>query len=77
MDRAMWERHLAQAEKHVAMGRRHAAAQRKIVDELRRDHHPTEMAERILVLCEDLLALHEDDAARLRKELEPSAAAGS
>ena len=70
MDRAMWERHLAQAERRVAMGRRHADWQRKIVEELRRDHHPTEMAERILALYENLLALHEEDAARLRKELE-------
>jgi hypothetical protein len=70
MDRAMLERRLAQAEKHIAIGRRNAAAQRMLVDELRRDQHPTEMAERVLALYEELLALHEEDAARLRKELE-------
>ncbi len=76
MDRALWEKHLALAEEHVALAERNVAKQRQVLAELRRDHHPTEMAARILTAYEELLALHTRDRDRLKRELALEAARG-
>jgi hypothetical protein len=69
MDRALWEKHLAQAEEHVALAERNVAKQKHVLAELARDGHPTAMAARILSVYEELLALHTQDRDRIRRDL--------
>jgi hypothetical protein len=69
MDRAMIERHLAQAEQHVALGERHLASQRDIVAMLERDNHDVTEAKRLLATFKELQCLHIADRDRLRAEL--------
>jgi hypothetical protein len=70
-DRAMVERHLAEAEAHVAKGQEHVARQIEIVGELERGGH-----ERAAQAARDLLATFEltqaasiGDRDRLRAQL--------
>ncbi len=69
VDRAMVERHLAQAERHVAEGERHIARQRQIVVELESDGHDLEAARDLLAQFETMQAMHVADRDRLRGEL--------
>ena len=71
-NRAVIERHLAQAERAVALGTRHLDRQRGILVELEREGHNTVQAKELLVTFEESLALHIEDRDRLRKELAES-----
>jgi hypothetical protein len=68
--RALLEKNLARAEEAVREGRVRCAEQRRQVQELQLTGRSTELAESVLALCEQSLALHELDVERLRKELE-------
>jgi hypothetical protein len=70
-DRAMIEKHLAQAEAHVLLGLGHIIRQKEILVQLERDGH-----EKSAVAARDLLATfelthkaHLEDRDRLRGEL--------
>jgi hypothetical protein len=76
MDRALWEKHLVQADEHVALAERNVEKQRRVLAELARDHHPTAMAARILAAYEDLLALHTSDRDRIKRDLEAESGRG-
>lgn len=51
--------------RHVAEGSALVERQRETLAELRRDGHPTETAEQLLVLLESTQSLHEQHLARL------------
>lgn len=71
-ERAVLERHLAQAEGHVALGERHIARQTEIVTELERDGHEA-VAQQARALLKTFLitqATHVQDRDRLRAELD-------
>jgi hemerythrin len=69
MDRAMVERHLAQAERHVVEGSRHVVRQRQIVAELADDGDDLKLAQELLARFEELLVSHIADRDRIRAEL--------
>jgi hypothetical protein len=69
MDRALWEKHLAQAERHVLESEEHAARQRDLIAELERDGHNTTQARQLLDILQDLLTMHIAHRDRLRQEL--------
>jgi hypothetical protein len=69
MDRAMLERHLAQAERHVTEGVNHVARQREIVAELADDGRDLRTAQALLVQFETMLANHIADRDNIRMEL--------
>ena len=69
MDRAMLERHLAQAERHIAEGTVHVGRQREIVVELANDGRDLESAQALLVQFQTMLAHHIADRDRIRAEL--------
>ena len=60
------ETRLQTAERHVREAEAHIARQREIVEELRRDGHPTIEAEILLRIFEDTLKSHLDGLARVR-----------
>jgi hypothetical protein len=69
-DRAMLERHLAEAERHVAEGMHHLARQREIVAELANgDGRDLRSAQVLLEQFEIMLANHVADRDRIRAEL--------
>jgi hypothetical protein len=68
MDRAMIEKHLAQAEQHVADGERHITRQRQIIAELERDDHDAGSAKELLTIFEETQAIHIADRDRLKEE---------
>ena len=68
MDRAMIEKHLAQAERHVADGERHITRQRQIIAELERDGHDAGSAKELLTIFEETQAIHIADRDRLKEE---------
>jgi hypothetical protein len=69
MDRAMMQRHLAQAEWHVAEAEAHLARQRLLIRNLERDGHAARAARRFLKSLEETHALHVADRDRARAEL--------
>jgi hypothetical protein len=69
MDRATIERHLAEAERHVSLGEQNIANQRRALENLLRDRHDTEEAERLLQAFLDSQDLHIEERNRLRAEL--------
>jgi hypothetical protein len=69
MDRAVLERHLAQAERHILESQRHVSRQREIVAELANDGHDFSSAEDLLAQFETMLAAHIDHRDRIRTEL--------
>jgi hypothetical protein len=71
-DRAMLERHLAQAERHVSDGEHTVARQREIVAKLVKDGHDSRMAQELLTQFEQSQAIHVADRDRIRSELAAS-----
>jgi hypothetical protein len=69
MDRAVWQKHLAQIEWHVVEAEKRVARQREIVAELERAGRRATAARGLLAAFERLLAMHLADRQRLRKEL--------
>jgi hypothetical protein len=69
MDRAMLERHLAQAERHIAEGEHHIARQREIVAQLENDTLDLRSAQVLLTQLEAMQANHVADRDRIRAEL--------
>jgi regulator of protease activity HflC (stomatin/prohibitin superfamily) len=69
MDRAMLQKHLAQAERHVAEGEAHLARQRALIRKLERDGHGSRAARLFLRSLEETQALHLADRDRVRAEL--------
>ncbi len=69
MDRAMIERHLAQAEAHVALGLQHIARQIEVIANLERGGHATSLAFELLATFRDMQVTHEADRGRLSLEL--------
>jgi hypothetical protein len=63
------QQHLNKAEEAVALGRVHIASQIRILDALRKDGHPTLVAEQLLATFQQSQLLHEEHRDRLRKEL--------
>ena len=58
MDRKKIEADLRQAEDHIRLGEEHIAKQRRIIEELARDGHPTAMARELLKTFEELQETH-------------------
>jgi hypothetical protein len=69
MDRVMLERHLTQVEAHIVRGEQHLTRQRELVFELERHGRDSEQAQRLLLLFEELQALHIADRDRIFEEL--------
>jgi hypothetical protein len=69
MDRAVLIQHLAKAKQHAARGRQHLVRQEELIAELDRDGHDTTEARKVLATLRDSQALHEQDVARLLREL--------
>lgn len=69
MDRAMMQRHLAQAEWRVAEAEAHLARQRALVRNLERDGHGARAARVFLRSLEETHALHLEDRDRIRAQL--------
>jgi hypothetical protein len=69
MDRAMLERHLAEAEMHITESERHIARQREIVTELENDGRDLKSAQALLTQLEAMQANHVVDRDRIRAEL--------
>ena len=65
----MLRHHLTLAEEHVALGRKHIASQRRIIAELKRDGHPSGIAEEILVTFESAQKMHVEDRDRILSEI--------
>jgi hypothetical protein len=59
---------LEMAQRHVREGDAHVASQRRILAELRRDGHPTEMAQTLLAEFESSAAEHREGLARMLEE---------
>jgi len=76
-DRAVVERHLAQAEAAIKEGTRHVQRQREIVASLQVDGHNPRQAEELLAIFEETLASHIEGRNRLRKELDEARDAAS
>ena len=70
MDPAAVQRHLAQAERHAAEGRRLVARQEALIADWHQRGHDTTDARKVLDTLSDTQAIHEDDARRLRDELD-------
>jgi hemerythrin len=68
-ERAMLERHLAQAERHVSEGENTVARQRRVVTELSKDGHDSRLAQELLTQFETAQAAHIADRDRIRAEL--------
>jgi len=69
MDRAVWQRHLEQAERDVALGQAHIARQKEIIKELKRLGSDTEQARDLLAQFESMQGLHIAHRDRLRVDL--------
>lgn len=69
MNRTILIAHFEQAERHVREGRQHIDRQRRVVAELERDGHPSEMSRELLDTFEQLQAQHVADRDRLAAEL--------
>jgi hypothetical protein len=69
MDRALWQRHLEQAERDVAVGQRHIMRQKEIIVELKRRGIDSGQACDLLAQFKSLRALHIAHRDRLREEL--------
>jgi hypothetical protein len=69
VDRAMIERHLAQAERHIAEGERRIERQREIIAALERDGHDTIQARAPMVNFEEVLRTHIADRDLIRNQL--------
>ena len=54
--------------RHVAEGRVRVERQLRILDELRTNHHPVELAEQLLAELEHAQALHEAHLSRIEAE---------
>jgi hypothetical protein len=67
--RSMLTSHLGQAERHVAQGKVIIGKQRSLVAELERDGHDTAEARGLLATFLDIQRLHEEDFARITREL--------
>jgi hypothetical protein len=63
------ESELDMAERHVREAEAHICRQKEIIDELRRDGHPTEAAENLLRVFEVTLESHRQGLARIKAEL--------
>ena len=70
-DRAMIERHLAQAEEHVTLGESHIVRQKQIVADMERDGHveAAQIARELLETFESTQESHLGDRDRLRADL--------
>ncbi|MBV9723938.1 MAG: hypothetical protein JO299_02075 [Gammaproteobacteria bacterium] len=69
MDRQTLLEHLAQAEKHVVEGAALVEREHAILEELRRDGHPTADSEQLLRTMEETQQMHVAHLARIRQEL--------
>jgi hypothetical protein len=69
MHREMLLRHLDQNERHLAQGVEHIAKQRLLVEELARHGHDTTVANELLNTLLESQRLHEQDHARILREL--------
>lgn len=69
MDRAMLERHLAQAERHIAEGEDHLARLRQLIDHLTSGRHDLKPAHDLLRTMKSSQTLCVADRNRLRAEL--------
>jgi hypothetical protein len=69
MDRAMLQKHLAQAARHFAAAERHVERQRRIVAHLKREGRDVTEASGVLLQFEVVQAMHIAEWDRLRKEL--------
>lgn len=69
MDREVLLEHLEQARRHVAEGRDHLARQQRLIDRLRKQGHPTAMAEAVLRELQGSQANHLDGVRRIEREL--------
>lgn len=63
------ESQLQMAERHVREGEQHVVNQQDIIAHLREHGHSTELAERLLRNLQDLLTMHRQHLARLRREV--------
>jgi hypothetical protein len=70
MDRALWQKHLAQAEMTVRLGEEHVARQRKLIARFEQYDQDTKRARELLQQFEEMLALHIADRDRLKADLE-------
>ncbi len=59
------ETELGMVRRHVEVGARHIAKQRALITRLRQRDLPTEEAEALLILFEDVQRQHEEHLARL------------
>jgi hypothetical protein len=69
MDLRVIREHLAEAERYLALSDRHIARQIEIVDELKRDGHPTALALDLLATYRAVHATHLIHRETIRKEL--------
>jgi hypothetical protein len=69
MDRALWQRHMEQAERDVAEANRHIARQQEIIAELYERGQDTQSERDLLAQFESLFAIHTAHRDRLRTEL--------
>ena len=67
--RQMVLEHLQLATRHVADGKAHITDQRKRLEQLRSDGHPTEQAERFLSVLIESQATHIEGLNRVEEEL--------
>ena len=65
-----WRLDLARAEQHITQGAEQIVRQRKLIAELRQDHHVTGLAEDLLGALLESQALHEQHRARLLRQIE-------
>jgi hypothetical protein len=66
---AQGETLIEMARRHVAEGEEMVAGQRRLLGRLRRDHHPTELAEGLLAQFEQTLELQRADLSLVENEL--------
>ncbi|TNC05403.1 hypothetical protein FF100_35735 [Methylobacterium terricola] len=71
------ETELDMVRRHVENGARHIAKQRTLVARLRRKGLPTDEAEALLAIFEDLQHQHQDHLARIGKRGSEGSAIGS
>jgi hypothetical protein len=67
MDRAMLQRHLAQAEQHVEQGQNHILQQETRIAQLDRDGHDTTEARKFLATLRETQAVHVESRERILK----------
>lgn len=68
-DRDREREHLAQADRHIAEAKKHIARQWEVIQQLTRDGHETDLAEKMLHILQDTLAAFERHRQLILKQL--------